>query len=100
MICPKCKAQIPDDARECPKCHLHQTFNEPLDFSARREKTIEHKEKSSMPSNSSKNIMFIMIVVLLLAITLLAYYLFANNPADNMDAAAKVFNFVQWGLGS
>lgn len=92
MICPKCKAQIPDDARECPKCHLHQTFDEPLDFSARREKTIEHKEKSSMPSNSSKNIMFIMIVVLLLAITLLAYYLFANT--EETDDAAKVLPII------
>lgn len=89
MICPKCNSQIPDDARECPKCHLHQTFTEPLDFSARNEHTIEHKQKKSATSANTKNITFIMIALLLIAIMFLVYYFLGGNNGDG-DVASKV----------
>jgi uncharacterized membrane protein YvbJ len=93
MICPKCKSQIPDDARECHRCHAPMKFDQPLDFSARKEHTIEHKEKISAPSDGVKNLMFIMIIVLLLAIVLLVYYNWANTTAG--DAAAAVLPVVR-----
>jgi len=97
MICPKCNAQIPDDARECPKCKTEMKFDQPLDFSARNEKTIEHNQKQSGPSDNIKNVMFVAIIVLLLVITMMVYYSCANTGAD--DVANRVVPVVRWGVG-